>query len=268
MKVLVTGAAGFIGNHTAKKLLERGDEVVGLDNLNEYYDPTLKRARLSRLQGFSNWRFRKLDLADRSGMQELFKTEKFDRVVHLAAQAGVRYSIENPMAYVESNLVGHTNLLEGCRHNEVEHLVYASTSSVYGANTKDAVLGAPERRSPAVLLCGHQEGQRAHVPHLLGALQAADHGPAVLHGVRALGPAGHGAVQVHQGHPRGPAHRRLQLRPPPPRLHLRRRHRRGGGALPGQGRAPNPDWDSDNPDPGPALRRTGCTTSATRGRSS
>ena len=136
MKVLVTGAAGFIGNHTAKKLLERGDEVVGLDNLNEYYDPTLKRARLSRLQSFANWRFRKLDLCDRSSMQELFKTEKFDRVVHLAAQAGVRYSIENPMAYVESNLVGHTNLLEGCRHNEVEHLVYASTSSVYGANTK------------------------------------------------------------------------------------------------------------------------------------
>lgn len=136
MKVLVTGAAGFIGNHTAKKLLERGDEVVGLDNLNEYYDPTLKRARLSRLQNFADWRFRKLDLCDRSGMQELFKTEKFDRVVHLAAQAGVRYSIENPMAYVESNLVGHTNLLEGCRHNGVAHLVYASTSSVYGANTK------------------------------------------------------------------------------------------------------------------------------------
>ena len=136
MKVLVTGAAGFIGNHAAKYLLERGDEVVGLDNLNEYYDPTLKRARLSRLQNYSNWRFRKLDLCDRSGMQELFKTEKFDRVVHLAAQAGVRYSIENPMAYVESNLVGHTNLLEGCRHGGIEHLVYASTSSVYGANTR------------------------------------------------------------------------------------------------------------------------------------
>ncbi|MFU8896943.1 MAG: SDR family NAD(P)-dependent oxidoreductase, partial [Gammaproteobacteria bacterium] len=136
MKVLVTGAAGFIGSHTARKLLERGDEVVGLDNLNEYYDPNLKRARLSRLQDQPQWRFKKLDLADRSGMQELFKTERFDRVVHLAAQAGVRYSIENPMAYVESNLVGTTNLLEGCRHNDVQHLVYASTSSVYGANTK------------------------------------------------------------------------------------------------------------------------------------
>jgi len=136
MKILVTGAAGFIGSHTAKQLLARGDEVVGLDNLNEYYDPTLKRARLSRLQSEPNWRFRKLDLADRSGILELFKTERFDRVVHLGAQAGVRYSIENPMAYVESNLVGHTNLLEGCRHGEVEHLVYASTSSVYGANKK------------------------------------------------------------------------------------------------------------------------------------
>jgi UDP-glucuronate 4-epimerase len=136
MKILVTGAAGFIGFHTAKRLLERGDEVVGLDNLNEYYDPTLKRARLSRLQDKSNWRFRKMDLVDRSGMMELFKSERFDRVVHLAAQAGVRYSIENPMAYVESNLVGHTNLLEGCRHGGVQHLVYASTSSVYGANTR------------------------------------------------------------------------------------------------------------------------------------
>ncbi|NGX17001.1 NAD-dependent epimerase [Wenzhouxiangella sp. XN24] len=136
MKVLVTGAAGFIGSHVAKKLLARGDEVVGLDNLNEYYDPTLKRARLSRLQNEPEWRFRKLDLVDRSGMMELFKTERFDRVVHLAAQAGVRYSMENPMAYVESNLVGQTNLLEGCRHGGVQHLVYASTSSVYGANTK------------------------------------------------------------------------------------------------------------------------------------
>jgi UDP-glucuronate 4-epimerase len=136
MKVLVTGAAGFIGFHTARKLIERGDEVVGLDNLNEYYDPTLKRARLSRLQDKPNWRFKKLDLVDRSGMMELFKSERFDRVVHLAAQAGVRYSIENPMAYVESNLVGQTNLLEGCRHSGVQHLVYASTSSVYGANTK------------------------------------------------------------------------------------------------------------------------------------
>jgi len=136
MKILVTGAAGFIGYHTARALLDRGDEVVGLDNLNDYYDVNLKKARIATLEDRSNWRFVKLDLEDREGMPELFAGEKFDRVVHLGAQAGVRYSIENPLAYVDSNVVGHANVLEGCRHNDVEHLVYASTSSVYGANTK------------------------------------------------------------------------------------------------------------------------------------
>ena len=136
MKFLVTGAAGFIGFHTAQILLERGDEVVGLDNLNDYYDVTLKEARLAQLRQRPNFRFVKLDLADRSGMQELFAREKFARVIHLAAQAGVRYSLQNPLAYVDSNVVGFANILEGCRHNGAEHLVYASTSSVYGANTK------------------------------------------------------------------------------------------------------------------------------------
>src|SRR5512139_2950440 len=136
MKILVTGAAGFIGYHTARKLLERGDEVVGLDNLNDYYDVRLKHARLELLRAFPGFRFVKLDLADRAGMTELFAKEKFQRVIHLAAQAGVRYSIQNPLAYVDSNVVGTANVLEGCRHNGVEHLVYASTSSVYGANTK------------------------------------------------------------------------------------------------------------------------------------
>ncbi len=136
MKVLVTGAAGFIGSHTARFLLDRGDEVVGIDNLNDYYDVRIKEARLARLDDEPGWRFVRLDLTDRDGVAGLFAEERFDRVVHLAAQAGVRYSIENPMAYVDSNLVGHTNVLEGCRHNGVEHLVYASTSSVYGANTR------------------------------------------------------------------------------------------------------------------------------------
>jgi UDP-glucuronate 4-epimerase len=136
MKFLVTGAAGFIGFHTAQLLLARGDEVVGLDNLNDYYDVSLKEARLAQLQQLSNFRFVKLDLADRAGMQELFAREKFQRVIHLAAQAGVRYSIQNPLAYVDSNVVGFANILEGCRHNSAEHLVYASTSSVYGANTR------------------------------------------------------------------------------------------------------------------------------------
>jgi UDP-glucuronate 4-epimerase len=136
MKLLLTGAAGFIGFHAAQILLARGDEVIGLDNLNDYYDVTLKQARLAILQKFPNFRFVKLDVADRPNMASLFAQEKFQRVIHLAAQAGVRYSIQNPLAYIDSNVVGFANILEGCRHNKVEHLVYASTSSVYGANTK------------------------------------------------------------------------------------------------------------------------------------
>jgi UDP-glucuronate 4-epimerase len=135
MKILVTGAAGFIGFHTSRKLLARGDEVVGLDNLNEYYDVSLKKARLAQLENQPGFRFVKLDLSDREGMKQLFAQEKFERVIHLAAQAGVRYSLEDPHAYVDSNVTGTLNVLEGCRHNGVQHLVYASTSSVYGANT-------------------------------------------------------------------------------------------------------------------------------------
>ncbi|MCV2357173.1 NAD-dependent epimerase [Paucibacter sp. B2R-40] len=135
MKVLVTGAAGFIGMHVSQLLLARGDQVVGLDNLNDYYDPQLKADRLARLTPLKGFSFVKMDVADKEGIAQLFATEKFDRVVHLAAQAGVRYSIENPHAYIESNIVGFTNILEGCRHNKVEHLAYASSSSVYGGNT-------------------------------------------------------------------------------------------------------------------------------------
>jgi UDP-glucuronate 4-epimerase len=135
MKILVTGAAGFIGSFTAKKLLERGDTVVGLDNFNAYYDVSLKEARAALLQKFDNFTMHRLDLADRPGMERLFAGERFDRVVHLAAQAGVRYSIENPHSYIDSNIVGTLHVLEGCRHNGVQHLVYASSSSVYGANT-------------------------------------------------------------------------------------------------------------------------------------
>ncbi len=135
MKVLVTGAAGFIGSHVSQLLLARGDEVVGLDNLNNYYDPTLKQARLDRLLPLKGFRFVKQELADRDGMAALFAREKFHRVVHLAAQAGVRYSLENPHAYIDSNVTGTLNVLEGCRHHGVEHLVFASTSSVYGLNT-------------------------------------------------------------------------------------------------------------------------------------
>jgi UDP-glucuronate 4-epimerase len=135
MKILVTGAAGFIGFHTARMLLDRGDEVVGIDNMNSYYDPALKAARLEILERHPNFRFLRLDIADRPAIDAAFKQEGFQRVVHLAAQAGVRHSIEHPHAYVESNITGFLHIIEGCRRTDVEHLVYASTSSVYGANT-------------------------------------------------------------------------------------------------------------------------------------
>jgi UDP-glucuronate 4-epimerase len=134
-KILVTGAAGFIGYHLSQRLLEAGREVVGLDNLNDYYDPLLKVDRLARLIPYPGFEHANLDLADRSGMAELFALHRFDAVVNLAAQAGVRYSLINPHSYVDTNLVGFVNVLEGCRHSGVKHLVYASSSSVYGANT-------------------------------------------------------------------------------------------------------------------------------------
>jgi UDP-glucuronate 4-epimerase len=135
MKILVTGAAGFIGSAVAMKLLERGDTVVGLDNLNDYYSVELKEARLKRVQEHKSFSFYKLDVKDTGEIERVFKEEQFDKVIHLAAQAGVRYSIENPRAYIDTNIVGFTNILEGCRHNNIQHLVYASSSSVYGSNT-------------------------------------------------------------------------------------------------------------------------------------
>ena len=140
MKVLVTGAAGFIGFHVAKRLLERGDDVVGFDNINDYYDPALKEARLKVLaetaeQVQQSFIFIRANLADKAIVDQCFKDHQFDRVIHLAAQAGVRYSLENPLSYVESNLIGFTNIIEACRYSKTPHLTYASTSSVYGANT-------------------------------------------------------------------------------------------------------------------------------------
>jgi UDP-glucuronate 4-epimerase len=135
MKVLVTGTAGFIGNNLSQRLLARGDEVIGVDNVNDYYDPSIKEARLALIKDNPAFTEVRIDIADRPAMEEAFATHKPDRVVNLAAQAGVRYSIENPHAYIDSNIVGFTNILEGCRHNNVEHLVYASSSSVYGSHT-------------------------------------------------------------------------------------------------------------------------------------
>lgn len=136
MKYLVTGAAGFIGFHVTQRLLAAGHQVVGLDNLNDYYDVNLKTARLDLINPHPEFTFVKVDLADREGIAELFRTQGFQRVIHLAAQAGVRYSLDNPLAYADANLIGHVNILEGCRHNKVEHLLYASSSSVYGLNRK------------------------------------------------------------------------------------------------------------------------------------
>ena len=136
MKVLVTGAAGFIGMHVAQRLTARGDSVVGIDNLNAYYDPSLKHARLEQLAGTAGFSFEPLDIADRGALEPLFAREKFDAVVHLAAQAGVRYSIDNPLAYGDSNLAGFLHVLEACRRHPVQHLVYASSSSVYGGNAR------------------------------------------------------------------------------------------------------------------------------------
>jgi len=136
MKILVTGAAGFIGYHLAQRLLSQGQQVYGIDNLNDYYDVNLKKARLAQLQSHSEFTFQQLDLSDRADISQLFQNQKIDRVVHLAAQAGVRYSLDNPHAYADSNLMGFLNILEGCRHSKIEHLVFASSSSVYGNNTK------------------------------------------------------------------------------------------------------------------------------------
>ena len=135
MKILVTGAAGFIGMHVSQLLLARGDTVIGIDNLNDYYDPQIKRDRLARITPHANFRFVLMDVADKPAMDKLFADERFDRVIHLAAQAGVRYSLVNPQAYIDSNVVGFMNVLEGCRHSKVQHLAYASSSSVYGGNT-------------------------------------------------------------------------------------------------------------------------------------
>ena len=201
MKVLVTGAAGFIGMHVARRLLERGDTVVGLDNLNDYYDVNLKLARLKQLElpGFS---FHKLDVADSADIDQLFAAEKFDRVVHLAAQAGVRYSLINPHEYVRSNVTGFLNILEACRHHPVEHLVYASSSSVYGGNTRLPFKESDNVDHPVSLYAASKKSNElmAHTySHLFG---IPTHRAALLHRLRTVGTAGHGAVPVHEGDPR------------------------------------------------------------------
>ena len=242
LKLLVTGAAGFIGFHTAKnaararrrgrrarqsqRVLRRHAQARAARDPREVPEFQVREARPCR---------------PGAAWPRLFAAEKFERVIHLGAQAGVRYSITAPFAYISSNVIGTMTVLEGCRHNGVQHLVFASTSSVYGANTRDAVLRASERRPSALALCSDEEGQRAHGAHLREPLRLAGDGSALLHGLRAVRSARHGPVPVHEGYSGGQADRRVQLRPPPARFHLRRRHRRGCCARNGPRRRAEPE---------------------------
>lgn len=209
MKFLVTGAAGFIGYHVAERLLTAGHQVVGIDNLNDYYDVGLKMARLDRLADKPGFRFIKLDLADREGMAALFAEHQFQRVIHLGAQAGVRYSLVNPLAYADANLIGHLNVLEGCRHNKVEHLLYASSSSVYGLNRKLPFATEDSVDHPVSLYAATKKSQRADVTQLFPFIRSPDDRTAVLYGIWSLGAPGYGAVQVYQSHIGRGEHRRI-----------------------------------------------------------
>ena len=249
MRVLVTGAAGFIGYHVAERLLARGDDVIGLDNLNAYYDPTLKQARLARLQAVKGFSFVKADLADRAAMESLFAGSAIDRVVHLAAQAGVRYSIENPHAYADSNLTGTLHVLEGCRHHKVGHLVFASTSSVYGANTKMPFSVHQNVDHPLSFYAATKKANE-----LMAHTYASLYGLPVT-GLRfftVYGPWGRPDMALFQ-------FTRNILAGKPIDVFNYGNHRRdftyvddiAGGVIAALDHvaAPNPDWDGDNPDP-------------------
>ena len=200
MKCLVTGAAGFIGYHLSKRYLDMGYEVVGLDCLNDYYSVDLKKDRLARLQAYPAFAHVNIDLADRGAMADLFAVEKFDLVVNLAAQAGVRHSLDHPEDYIQSNIVGFANVLEGCRHNKVKHLVFASSSSVYGLNTKMPFSIHDNVDHPISLYAASKKIQRTDGPLLQPSVQSALHGATILYGVRAVGTPRHGLVSVYQGY--------------------------------------------------------------------
>ena len=193
-RILVTGAAGFIGFHLAKRLCEQGLEVCGLDNLNDYYDIRLKEGRLKILEGMDNFRFEKADLEDHGAIDKIFADFKPDAVVILAAQAGVRYSLENPRAYISSNVDGFMNILEACRNNPVQHLVFASSSSVYGANTKLPFSVHDNVDHPISLYAATKKANELDGAYLRASLRHPLYGPAVLYGLRSLGPSGHGAL--------------------------------------------------------------------------
>ena len=211
-KILVTGSAGFIGSALSIRLLERGDQVIGIDNHNDYYDPALKEARLARHADHPNYTHIRMNLEDREGIANLFKEQQFQGVVNLAAQAGVRYSLENPLAYIDTNLVGFGHILEGCRHNKVEHMVYASSSSVYGSNTKMPFSVHDNVNHPVSLLRRHQKSQRTDGSHLQPSLQPTYHRTTLLHRLWSVGSPRHGTTKIHQSHPRRRKNPNLQLR--------------------------------------------------------
>ena len=199
---LVTGVAGFIGSFVAQRLLERGTRVVGLDDLNDYYDPELKRARLARLERFradSQFIFERTNIVDAAAIERVFKQNAIESVVHLAAQAGVRHSITHPQDYIDSNLTGFLNMLQAVRGHPVRHFVYASSSSVYGGNTKLPFLGKRYGRSTRQSVRSNQACQRTDGVRLFVAIRCARDRSSIFHGVRTVGAAGYGDVQIHQG---------------------------------------------------------------------
>ena len=249
MRVLVTGSAGFIGSALTLRLLKRGDEVVGLDNLNDYYDVALKRARLDRFLGHDNYTHVDADLADRAGMERVFETHRPRRVVNLAAQAGVRYATENPHVYVSSNVTGFLHVLEGCRHTEVEHLVFASTSSVYGANTQMPFSVHRSTEHPLTLYAATKKANEmmAHsYAHLFGFPCTG------LRFFTVYGPWGRPDMALF-------LFTKAMLADEPIKVHNYGRHRRdftyvddiveGVVRIVDHAPAPRPSWDAENPDP-------------------
>ena len=208
MKILVTGSAGFIGFHLCRRLLGEGHQLAGVDSLVPYYDPRLKEKRHALLIETNRFRPHIVDISDMAAIRAVIEAEAPEVIIHLAAQPGVRYGLEHPEGYVSANVIGSFNLLEICRHRPVQHFLMASTSSVYGANSKMPFQETDPTDYPALHLCRDQAQRRGDRPFLCPSLEPADHGLPLLHGLWTLGPAGHGLLQIHRRDPEGRAHRR------------------------------------------------------------